>query len=434
MSLVRTFSVTSGLVSVAALVAISLPALPGASAAAPLVDPTCAGVPATIAGTDGDDVLDGTPGDDVIVGGPGADRIDGSGGDDVICGDEGIDQITGGQGDDDIRAGLDGTFEGSSSGGSTYDILNGDTVTASPGRDRIDLGEDPRWADDGLSTESFDQLSFAESPVGIRARLAAPGEWGQAYGDGVDRIRGQRHLTVIGSTHADLIVGSAGPDEIGGNGGADVLRGGGGDDRIWTNFGLADRARVLLVGGGGDDSLSGRGPSTLVGGRGDDSLSGRFASGGAGRDQLSATLTRNGVCESVSGGSGEDLVNLGSPTDTEANPSHTVDVRLDLRSGTASFGPKVCHTFRDAVEAITLGGDYTQWRVIGSAKSEELRYRAWGFGGSTVHARMRGGNDVMFGSFGDDVLDGGAGRDRADGMLGQDKCPEVELRTSCHPR
>ena len=47
--------------------------------------PTCFGMPATIVGTTGDDVLPGTSGDDVIVGLEGTDTITSSGGEDRVC-------------------------------------------------------------------------------------------------------------------------------------------------------------------------------------------------------------------------------------------------------------------------------------------------------------------------------------------------------------
>src|SRR5688500_12986827 len=47
--------------------------------------PTCRGVPATIVGTSGKDVLLGTGGPDVIWAGAGYDSVQGFGGDDIIC-------------------------------------------------------------------------------------------------------------------------------------------------------------------------------------------------------------------------------------------------------------------------------------------------------------------------------------------------------------
>ena len=83
--------------------------VPTASSTAPPSRPstgaTCAGLVATIVGTDGDDVLVGTEGTDVIVGREGDDYIDGRGGDDTICGENGKDELYGGGGDDYIDGG-----------------------------------------------------------------------------------------------------------------------------------------------------------------------------------------------------------------------------------------------------------------------------------------------------------------------------------------
>jgi Ca2+-binding RTX toxin-like protein len=66
---------------------------------------TCLGVPATIVGTPGNDILRATPGDDVIVGLAGNDVIDGRGGDDRICGGNGNDVIQAGAGSDRVDGG-----------------------------------------------------------------------------------------------------------------------------------------------------------------------------------------------------------------------------------------------------------------------------------------------------------------------------------------
>ncbi|CAG0992925.1 hypothetical protein GPROT1_03181, partial [Gammaproteobacteria bacterium] len=66
---------------------------------------TCFGLPATVIGTDGNDVLNGSPRDDVIVGLGGNDVINGLGGNDVICGGDGNDILAGGAGNDRLDAG-----------------------------------------------------------------------------------------------------------------------------------------------------------------------------------------------------------------------------------------------------------------------------------------------------------------------------------------
>jgi Ca2+-binding RTX toxin-like protein len=60
----------------------------------------CRGLPATIVGTEGRDIIIGTPGPDVIHGLGGNDVIRGGRGDDLICGGPGRDRLSGGPGRD----------------------------------------------------------------------------------------------------------------------------------------------------------------------------------------------------------------------------------------------------------------------------------------------------------------------------------------------
>ncbi len=117
------------------------PALPGAqcNTATPTITPTntvtppqfCAGLPATIVGTNGPDILIGTAGNDVIVGLGGNDIVFGLGGDDVICGGPGNDTIIGGLGNDQLfgQGGNDFILGGPGSdfmnGGAGFDYCNG---------------------------------------------------------------------------------------------------------------------------------------------------------------------------------------------------------------------------------------------------------------------------------------------------------------------
>ena len=72
--------------------------VPGPSPAPATTPPTCKGTPATIVGTEGDDVRTGTPGPDVMLGLGGNDNFSGLGGNDVICGAKGNDTLKGGPG------------------------------------------------------------------------------------------------------------------------------------------------------------------------------------------------------------------------------------------------------------------------------------------------------------------------------------------------
>jgi Ca2+-binding RTX toxin-like protein len=61
---------------------------------------TCFGQPATIVGTEGDDVIVGLGGNDIILGLGGNDRLCGGAGNDYLDGGKGNDQVDGGEGDD----------------------------------------------------------------------------------------------------------------------------------------------------------------------------------------------------------------------------------------------------------------------------------------------------------------------------------------------
>jgi hypothetical protein len=116
--------VLAGLLACAAAVAVALASAAG-GAQAQEKGPSCFGVPATIVGTKGGDVIEGTPKADVIVGLGGSDFIKGRAGGDRICGGpnpepsasevrpenleggRGNDRIYGGVGSDDINGNND---------------------------------------------------------------------------------------------------------------------------------------------------------------------------------------------------------------------------------------------------------------------------------------------------------------------------------------
>lgn len=84
---------------------------------------TCAGFPATIVGTPGNDTLTGTPGDDVIAAQDGNDVVLGGGGNDRVCGGPGNDVLKGNGGNDTLfgEAGKDKLL----GGGGRKDVCKG---------------------------------------------------------------------------------------------------------------------------------------------------------------------------------------------------------------------------------------------------------------------------------------------------------------------
>jgi Ca2+-binding RTX toxin-like protein len=104
---------------------------------------TCAGLRATMVGSDGPDNIIGTPGSDVIVALAGTDVIHGLGGNDTVCSGSGNDRIWGGSGNDGIW------------GGSGSDRIKGrsgnDQLRGGTGADRIwgGSGADRIWGGAG---------------------------------------------------------------------------------------------------------------------------------------------------------------------------------------------------------------------------------------------------------------------------------------------
>lgn len=138
---------------------------------------TCAGQPATIVGTEGDDTIKGTMGADVVVALGGDDDIRTLHGDDLVCAGDGDDSIDTGHGDDLVRAGA-----------------GKDSVVTRWGKDVVygDRGDD--WINLGLGDD-----------------------WGHG-GDDDDSL--------VGHSGDDVLVGGAGSDE---------LRGWKGDDTLWES-------------------------------------------------------------------------------------------------------------------------------------------------------------------------------------------------------
>jgi Ca2+-binding RTX toxin-like protein len=145
--------VLAALLACAAAAAVALASAAG-GAQAQEEGPSCFGAPATIVGTEGNDVIEGTPRADVIVGLGGSDTIKGRAGADRICGGKnpepnapevwpeileggkGNDRISGGAGQDDIHGNT------SSSGYSFYEpwpegVHDDDILKGGPGFDTL---------------------------------------------------------------------------------------------------------------------------------------------------------------------------------------------------------------------------------------------------------------------------------------------------------
>ncbi len=269
--------------------------------------PTC-GYPATIIGTEEDDVLVGTDGQDYIVGLGGDDVIRGLSNSDRLCGGDGSDTIYGGEGydwfeadagDDVVRdrdhiggtlgAGDDSVEHASFAtggrgndtilgfrsetpaefrGGPGDDVLvgtdacvecagDGDHLYGGRGDDVIRGRSRLNYITPGPGRDTVDMgkrrltwsgiLSYAEAERAVTVDLRR----GIATGQGRDRLLGV--VTVVyGSDFDDLLLGRQERQFLEGNGGNDVIKGRAGDDGLVGGPGL-DR----ITGGKGEDSCHG---------------------------------------------------------------------------------------------------------------------------------------------------------------------------------
>ncbi len=191
---------------------------------------TCAGMPATLTGSNQGDIIIGTSGTNVIAG---------RGGDDVIRAGAGADYACGGRGDDVIRL------------GKGADVGRGDK-----GRDTI-LGQS--GGDDVSGGSGNDALAGGKGPDDLRGKSGRDDIDGNGGSDMIDGGKGSDDLA--GNAGFDQILGGTGHDDISGGGGADIIDGGKGNDE--------------LAGKSGDDVLRGKsGDDHLDGGKGNDTCKG----------------------------------------------------------------------------------------------------------------------------------------------------------------
>jgi Ca2+-binding RTX toxin-like protein len=244
--------------------------------------PKCNGLAVTVGGaTPGPDTITGTPGPDVIAGLGGDDRIYARAGNDTICGDAGADHLFGGAGNDTIighnrdpSSGMPPSFEA------------GDV--AAPG-----LGDD-------LTAVRGLDYTLAQAPVKVDLNSSV------VTGQGTDQVPGATRAD--GSGFGDTMIG---PPVAG-----TLLRGGPGNDHI------SDEDSGQLLGGPGDDTLTGAsGSDTLRGGPDDDRIVGGAGAdalfGDSGNDNLQA---KDGTADpAISCGKGVD----GARTDAGIDPAPT---------------------------------------------------------------------------------------------------------------
>ncbi len=418
--------------------------------------PACFGVPATIVGTTGNDVINGTAGNDVIVAGAGNDVINSGAGDDRVCGDEGNDSISTGVGDDFV---LGGSGSDTIVGGDGNDILvgnpgsgsnddAGDAIYGNAGNDFLDgwFGNDVLAGGPGNDTiqgaAGIDTATYAGSATAVSANLAT----NHAVGEGTDTFVGVENL--VGSNLNDVLVGDAGNNSLAGGNGNDRIDGAAGND--------------VLAGGAGNDVLRGRtGNDNVNGGTGIDTVAYDTSltavnvnltagiSTGEGTDAVSNSTIENvvgsqhsdvitgnalantlqglGGNDSITGGPGVDAVYGGIGNDVVRGGAGNDAIVSGDAGNDRVYGDDGNDLVRGGIgNDLIVSGDAGVDRVYGDAGNDLVR---GGIGNDTIVSGDAGidrvygddGNDLVRGGIGNDVLvSGDAGNDRVYGDAGND--------------
>ncbi|MDR7037745.1 peptidoglycan/xylan/chitin deacetylase (PgdA/CDA1 family) [Methylobacterium sp. BE186] len=284
-----------------------------------------------LVGTDGDNTMTGAGGDDILFGGVGNDSLSGGADDDLLAGGLGNDRLDGGAGIDtatyaDIKTGgvtvslALATAQNTGAGG-TDTLVNIENLTGSSGDDKLSGNAGNNILDGGAGNDVLeggagndilnggdgnDTASYASATTAVNVSLAITAAQNTG-GAGSDTL-----------TSIENLIGGAGNDTLTGNGGANTLTGGGGND--------------ILIGGAGND--------TADGGAGDDTyryLAAAFGSDvGAGQsDTIVATsgdhIDFSAGMEALLRLNGSTLAAL--TTNTAVGPSFSASSNIQFKDG-----------------------------------------------------------------------------------------------------
>jgi hypothetical protein len=335
--------------------------------------------------------------------------VDGGDGDDVLRGAGFGDLLIGGAGDDSF---------GGSPENDRYDGGPGSDAYFQGSGSLLDEGADVFVGGPGVDVASYaggfddDEGGFSPAPPVFVSLDNAPNDGRLNEGDNMfdveDVVGGGGDDVITGSPASNTLTGGGGRDRVDGGPGVDSVSGGTENDAV---FGGADADDVLgetgddgLDGGPGDDNLfGGSGEDGLGGAAGDDNLD-----GGSGPDVLS-------------GGEGSDTADyatrFASSPDDESFSAGRVVVTLDGAGGDGFTGEND-NTLAD-VENVTTGSGADL--ISGNPSANGI---VTGAGNDIVFTRDQTADDVICGEGFDTVR--ADGLDRVD-TEGEDRCERVEV-------
>ncbi len=400
-----------------------------------ILDASAAGIPVSLFGGGGNDLL---------IGGNQADNIDGQAGNDTLTSGAGNDTLNGGLGIDAFRE-------------IAYaDFVAGQTRTITLTSASLVVKQSTTT----LSTDSLVGFEVADLTGGTMrdfinaADFANSGATTLSGGGGNDVITGTAGADMIFTlTGADSISGGGGSDTVFAGNGNDTINGGDGADNLNGQNGndsiLGDAGNDVLIGGAGVDTMSGgldndflsgqTEAGLLSGGEGNDTLQGNTANdtlnGDAGDDRLYGLqgddlINAGDGADSLLGAIGNDSLNGGAGADTLQGDlgndtfdggadsdriNEVLDTNITITPTSIISGLGV-DTY-SAMERIQLSGGASN-NLFDARQATVALLLAGGVGNDTLLGGSKG--DGVIGGDGDDVLSGGAGVDIIDGGNGND--------------
>lgn len=285
------------------------------------------------------------------------------------------------------------------------------TVSDGPGRDTVAGGSGDDVFLAGAGNDAYtggsgsDRVDFSARTAPVVADLAAGGAEGDTFTTVEALIGGSGDDDLTGNSGANTLDGGPGDDVLDGAGGADALEGGAGFDT--ADYASRTVAITADADGSGDDGASNERddvrPSVerILGGSAGDTLTGTSLVGNGGNDRLTGTSGN----DALTGGTGDDTLTGAAGDDA-----------LDAGDGNDTL------TGGDGHDVLTAGsgtdkayGDAGDDRLTGGDGADTLE-------GGTGDDALDGGaaNDTLKGGDGQDALRGGAGDDQAWGGSGDD--------------
>ncbi len=434
----------------------------------------------TIAGTDGNDILDaskfsgyvtfyGSTGNDVLRAGSGGSYLDGwdgndqlfgGAGADVLIGGKGADQLTAGAGDDELQADHLDTLVLPGDGfdflgvlvSAQHIVVTDSAITVDgavfvpPTAEAVFVGFEGTAGDDFFDSSGYGQTVYYSSFEGNDFIVTGAQPDYISSGDGNDTVFGGGGDDSVdagtGDNVADLgdgnnyfvaydgndsVTAGDGDDFVSTGAGNDTVRAGGGNDTVFLETGddsaFGGAGNDSIYGGGGNDSIFGEG--------GDDFLFGNFLvfepdgnpdddliDGGADADYM----VGNGGADRYVGGAGDDRM-LGDPTVASVDGGDGDDLFTNYGANAAILTDadlvlKGAFVPATGVETYFFEATFGDDAIDASAYSGSLVYR--GLDGNDLIVGGSGA-DQLDGEVGDDTIFGGAGNDTISGSTGNDR-------------